>query len=340
MIYGNHKYYLKILPVLIVISLFSGCKKETVEEWLDYNDFTSVVGQQAHTVRFFNNNSGIPDELFPAIDFQESTFNEETRIGIEYVKLYGLGLPIELSTIAEENYLWFFSSENKALQKNVTIHLPLPEDLSQYMLDGYKDLLRVYSINRNQSYGELTSWIHVQDAVFDPAENEFTVSTGDFDYGYCILFPEIKKDDQVIIEGKGEVLDIFFDREISIQHLVNMAYFTPESEVDKGFYYYNGLSNYSGTAYWDQVFTINFFFRGQGPGSYSGNDIYLKFQSALQQDGSFLYVFRETANTVIEVEEYGDIGEYVSGTIKGIVKLEEYIDEIDFYCYFRLKRTR
>lgn len=339
MITGN-KHISKVLLTILVIGFLCSCEKETVKEWLDYNDFTSVVGPQSRTVRFFMNNSGIPEELFPVIDFEENTFDEETRIGIEYIKLYGLGLPIELSTIAKENYLWFFDSQNKPLNKNVTIHMPLPDDLSEYMLDGYTGLLRVYRINRNKSYRELSNWIHVQDAVFNTAENEFTVSTGDLDYGYCILFPEIKKNDQLIIEGRGEVLSYYFDKAICIQHLINIAYFTPESEDDKGFYSYEGLSYFSGSGYWNQVFTISFVFRGQGPGTYSGDDMNLVFRTVLLEDGSYLYNFGKTANTIIKVDEYGEIGEYVTGTITGILKLEEYIDEIDFYCYFRVKRTR
>jgi|GEM_PF-2485378 len=336
----RYKYYLKLLPVLLVISFLYACTKETVDEWLDYKDFSSIVGQQAQTVRFFNNNSGIPDEQFPTIDFEANTFTEDTKINIEYVRLYGLGLPLQLSPVAEKNYIWFFSSENKPLQKKVTVHLPLPADLSQYLLNGYKNLLRVYRINRNQSYGKLTNWIHVQDAVFDPAKNEFTVNTGDFDCGYCILFPEIQKDDQVIIEGRGDVLGYYFDKSVCIQHLVNMAYFTPESEDDKGFYYDGGLSRYSASGYWNQLFNISFAFRGQEPGTYSGNDIALLYQTVLLQDGTYLYSFAQTENAVIEVEEYGDIGEYVTGTIRGTLQHTIYIDQIDFYCYFRLKRTR
>lgn len=341
MIFGKLIYYPRVLlPVLLVISFFSGCTKETVEEWLDYNDFTSVVGTQARTVKFFNNNSGINEKLFPSIDFQENTFNEDTRISMEYVKLYGMGLPLELSAVAEENYLWFFSSENKELNNHVTIHLPLPEDLSQYMLGSYKNLLRVYRIDRNLSYRELSNWIWVQDAVFNPAGNDFTVSTGDFDNGYCILFPEIKKDYQVIIEGKGEVLGYYFDKSLCVQHLVNMAYFTPESEDDKGFYNNGGISYYSASGYWNQLFTISFAFRGQDPGTYSGDDIALLYQTVLMEDGTYLYIFAQTENTVIEIEEYGDLGEYVTGTITGVLQHTLYTDQIDFYCYFRVKRTR
>lgn len=347
MYYHYKKYYSKIHLTIIIISLtlvIMNCEKEEVANPVKYEDFTSIIGNEAKTITFFSNYSDVPDELFPTLDFPDQCFTEDTRITLEYKELFGNRLPDSLVTVTSEcRYLWYFSSEEHVPLKPVQVTIPYPDKLGEKLLQPYEYLFKLYRIRKDASLSQPENLERVEDCELDTVNNVFRFSVDTFNYGYAILFPEIQRDDHVIIYAKDDLFKVW-DNNTIIQHLRSENYYSLENEFEKGFYHIANTSYFRIVDLWGQQSHFKFSFNGTEPGIYVLPEISLEYDTySLIQTGDeypeYVLNFKEF-NTIITIEEYGNIGEYIQGTITGSLFEEYYHKPINFNIYFRVRRLR
>jgi hypothetical protein len=343
----NKKYYPVIYLVIclfILIFIITNCEKEEVANPVKYGDFNSIIGSEAKSVTFFQNYSDIPGELFPTLDFPDQSFTEDTRITLDYKELFGTNLPDSLVTVTSEcRYLWFFSAEDKVPLKPVQVTIPYSDSLGEKLLQPYEYLFKLYRIRKDASLSQPENFERVKNYELDTVENVFRFPVDSFNYGYAILFPEIKRDDHVIIYAKDDLFKVW-DNNAIIQHLRSENYYSLENEFEKGFYHIANTSYFRIVDLWGQQSHFKFSFNGTTPGKYVLPEISLEYDTyALLISGAeypeYVLNFKDY-NTVITVEEYGNIGEYVQGTITGFLFEEYYHVPVEFNIYFRVKRLR
>lgn len=349
MYYQSKKYYDTILLMIIIISLIfiiTDCEKEEVANPVKYEDFTSIIGSEVKTITFFSNYSDIPDELFPTLDFPDQCFTEDTRITLDYKELFGTNLPDSLVTVTTEcRYLWYFSAEDRIPQKPVQVTIPYSDSLGEKLLQPYEYLFKLYRIRKDASLSQPENLERVIDYELDTIDNVFRFSVDTFNYGYAILFPEIQRDDHIIIYAKDDLFKVW-DNNTIIQHLRSDTYYSLENEFEKGFFHIGNTSYFRIVGLWGQQSHFKFSFDGTEPGIYKDFDINLNYDTyAIIITGSeypdYILHFSEALfSTVITVEEYGKIGEYVKGTITGTLHEDYYNKNIEFYIYFRVRRLR
>ena len=328
-----------VLLSLALALLLSGCEKEEVETPVQYGDITSIVGRQSKTINFFNNYSDIPADLFPTLEFHDNCFNEDTRISIEYIELFGSKLPDSLVTVTSDcRYLWYFDAKEKDLQQPVQVTIPYPADLQEKLLDRYEYLFRLY----RRPKGPLTSKIEnlepVGDYTLDTAANQVRFTVEDFEYGYAILFRELKMHDHVIIHAQDPILMLFENNTI-IQHFISdRPYFSIENWYGKGFHVVDDTSFYVTYGAWGNVSELEFSFAGTAPGIYSGDQVSLRYETVYST--KYLYTFTATPWTIINVTKYGGLGEFIEGTVTGYLYETDFGKYVEFYIWFKVRRLR
>lgn len=324
-----------------LLCLLPGCEKEEVNEPLVYDDLTSIVGTGGKKVRFFSNYSEIPDELFPQLSFPENSFNEDTRVTLEYKELLKTQLPDSLVTVNSDcRYLWFFSAEEKVILMPVQVTIPYPDNLGEKLLQNYEYLFKLYRIRRGASTRLPGNLEMVQDYELDTVNNRIRFVISAFDYGYTILFQEIRRRDHVIIHAQDDLFRIF-DNNMLTQHLFELdAYYSPEYLHGKGFRLAGDTSFYELQGFHGYSSTIRFSFPGHETGTFTGDQISVSFNSYRNYSGEYVINFRESGSTSIRIDEFGEIGGFVEGTISGELFETYYIRYIDFHIYFRIRRLR
>ena len=71
-----------------------------------------------------------------------------------------------------------------------------------------KNLFRIFKINPNEETTIWKNWLMIEDFSIDTTFNIIEFETENLNYGYCVLFSEIKCNDVYFLEITGEINDI------------------------------------------------------------------------------------------------------------------------------------
>jgi len=342
----HHKEVSSWLSLMVICSfLLLSCEKERVEVPVVYEEFSSVVGSEARTLKFFSYSSGIPDEMLPWIDIPAGCFDGETRILLDYKRLSSDFLPESLAAVSSEtDYIWFFDSESLDPLKDVSITIPYPENLDEKILGPYEDRFRLYRAKKNTGTGFFGNLEPVEDYTLDIAANQCFVTAPDFSYGYTILFPEIYRNDHIIINAKDTILFWYRNNEILQHHHIDtLTYFSVEQPGLMGFHVRNDSSHYFLLSpFGEDLVELHFSFPGTSPGIYTGHQIKVEYSTYFVLGSLMfeLYHFVGTSDTRLEIKELGEIGEMVSGTLTGELYETTFPGIVEFYIHFEVKRMR
>ena len=309
------KYSCKILFIIIITFLLFSCEKEKVKTPVNYKNFSSIISPEGGKIRFFENNSNIHDSLFPSIIIPPNTFIDTSLIRINYVSILPNNLPDQLTSFSVTSYLWFFNTNNTELKKPVSIIIPFSQPMEYLLLDKYKNLFRIFKINPDEETTVWENWMMIEDSSVDTTFNFIEFETENLNYGYCILFNEIKCNDVYILEITGEINDIHQYAKSSYTKLKdnseNRSYLICTDNICS----YSNFSESKGVNY-----LILFSFEGNNAGHYSGNDIYIKYYYNYLNSNTWEYIFENTTDSYINITEFGNIGSEIDGNI--IAELE------------------
>lgn len=343
-----------IIPGLIILGSLLSCEKEEVTDKVDYADYSSYVGAEGRTIHFYENNSNIPDSLFPVLIIQANTFDTNTGINLSYKKVVNNLTLIAngLTSISDENYAWYFSSAETTINKPIELIIPFSDPSDNLLLDNYKYLFKLYKIRNEDDTLYSNEWEIVENFSLDTSNNLISTFINNFDYGYCVLFEEIKRDDNYIINISGDFEAIhrgsvnLITLNLELQALIDSSFYKIFGlDIDDalfGFHYNEGISKILimgvdlGISYF-----LYFELTGNSPGTYKNEDIDLKY---INTDYGMAIMDNDKEVTIV-VDNYGEIGEVVEGTIDGYLIEDESLslmdwETIDIHVSFRFIRTR
>jgi hypothetical protein len=296
-----------------------------------YEDLSSVVGPEGKKISFFedarNRGKNIPIALYPTLIFQPLTFTQPTVIRLDVQKMSFNTLPAKLIPVSGNTCKWTISSANPVAGKPMELIIPFEEPDTSLWLENYRHRFKLYKISKEAETTQPVNWERIDQAVIDTVNYTMTAAIQNFEYGYCVVFEEIRRSDNIAIKAKGEV-----------QAGVATDYFSGTNSTSRGFHYRQGISRYYYEGFWNENFAIYFSFPGDKPGTYTGNQIKVNYSSK-KNNQQGLSDFQASNQTSITVKKYGKIGEPVEGTIGGDL-INSSGKSMDFTMDFKLIRTR
>lgn len=365
--------HIDIIISLCIILFTLTCQKEEVDTYIDYQEYRGLIGPEGGTIHFFGGIGRISNSLFPAMEISPNTFLDSTKIQIHYSKIYYGNIPPEITSISENNVLWRFSCEEiplnpikiilpfsdpddylildnykylfkpyKILYGRDTKYLSNWEAVEDFKLDTMNNMFTFSIENLDYAYAVFFNEIKQDDVCY-------SMLYGSDSFHCRIEVIEYEKNYSVEFE-KG-----FFESINDIWELF------PQGQITEYIYYYNDYwrfyenklvilekgSNYlgcfaykNGTSYYnynfnskDVNYSIEFSFKGNTSGLYSGENIYVKYNYTqyFSRYDIDTYTLFNTNNTTILITKYGDIGEYVEGNIKGPL----YTEDLPFDLHFQ-----
>jgi hypothetical protein len=323
----------QIILLLIFAVVFLSCEKEKLSLPVSYNGITSEVGPLGKTLHFYEKSSNIPDSLFPTLEIAPNTFTDRTIIKIFYEKILSGNIPEELTSISSNNTLWHFAC-NKQMLKPIVLTLPFQKPDNFQRLINYKYLFKLYRILPEKDTKVFSNWELVNTYVLDTTQNLFSTVIESFDFSYCVQFEEIKLEDACILSVDGYIKDVcsWGDN--------GYVKFGTASDQNNCFVCWNGVSSYDYTFKSKDVDVyIAFSFKGSTTGTYSGDNVKLKYYYSKNTQGNWKYKFTDAYLDTIKIYKYGNIGDHIKGNIKGRVR-DSNSKEIQINMDFTFKRAR
>jgi hypothetical protein len=334
-----YKIFEKITVLILVLVFLLSCQKEKVNKPVSYAEFSSVIGPEGKELHFYKYGSNLPDSLFPILDFSQNTFTDTARIQVFYEKVLTGNIPVELTGISENNYLWYFRC-TKPPQKPVklTLYFQNPEDY--LLLDRYKSRFKLYRIMPEKNTKQLSNWEIVSSAQLDTTHNLFTLDVDNFDYGYCVFFQEIYNQYTFTLTVEGFIND--FVRESNI--IKQIVKIDKTTNYNSNFVLKDNISSFYITEKSKDIdYLIGFQFEGYSPGNYSGEKTLVEYcyynVTDAYKNKFWKYKFKSTSGSAIHILKYGLMGELVEGNLKAELT-DDYNNSIHIEMDFILTRAR
>ncbi|HEX8530615.1 MAG TPA: hypothetical protein VF646_11355 [Cytophagales bacterium] len=317
------------LPALLVPWLFS-CSPSVTGP--DYGSLARVVGPQGGTVQFFPAREGrnIPQSLLPQLQVAPGTFNQEAVLRLGLQLMTANHLPPALTNISGRNYKWEFEAAGPAAGAPITLTVPFDEPDEKLWLGNYVSRFRLYRIRRNLPTTELRNWEPVPGAQLDTVARRVTAPISDFGYGYCVLFEEIRRSDNVVIRTTGPGA--------SVQAGTADGFFSPTLPRDWGLYHLNDTTHYRIEDRWNDDFELDFSFAGRHPGTYAGDQVRVTYRWK-KEGNAWVYHFWHAGGATLRISRFGGIGAWMEGTLTGTL-VNQAGQTIDIASDFKLIRTR
>ena len=254
---------------------------------------------------------------------------------MNYKNLLPNNLPDQLTSFSVSSYLWYFNN-NAELKKPASIIIPFAQPLEYLLLNRYKHLFTIYKINPNEETTVWENWIMIENLSLDTISNIIEFETENFNYGYCVLFSEIKRNDVYVLEITGDVNDIH-------QYAISSyAKLKDNSENHSYFICSDGICGYSNFTESKGVsYMILFSFKGNKEGIYSSSDINIKYRHNYLNNETWEYIFENTENSYINISEFGNIGSEIDGNINAeLESTNSKYAKININMSFKLTRVR
>ena len=328
------RFLYKIISIVLIVSFIYSCQKEEVDNLVDYNKFTAEVGQEGRTLQFFESNSNIPENMFPVLEIEPNTFEDTAVIKMYYSQIASGNIPMELTSISENNLMWYFKSNYPVLKPiELTIYFSEPDKYVR--LNNYKHLFKLYNIIPGNDTKKISNWSTAKNYSLDTLNNSFSIGINNFQYAYCVFFEEISIENLFILSVSGSINDTY--RDVS----GGVVKFMKDEEYLYCFINENGISYYSTANKSKNVdFSIAFSFNGSETGIYTGYDVTAEY--CYQKDSldeNWIHIFNYPKNMTININEYGKMGEMVKGNINGAL-YNTNNDSIEMNMEFEFTRVR
>lgn len=324
-------YPKRILYCLLIFAC--ACHTPDLAE-IDYPAFSSVVGPEGKRLEFYeakgNTGRNIDMSLFPVLVFEPGTFSADAVIKLGIQRMSANNLPEGYTALSANTYTWTVNSSVQEPKKGVQMIIPFQEPDTSIWVENYKSRIRLFRFISGKEISDAANWEAVENFELDTINRSISTTIKDFNHGYCVLFREIRRSDNISITTKGAIQ--------TIQSAAADNYFSNSVTNQAGFYFRNGKSVFAAEHLWTDDFAIGFTVEGSKPGIYTGNQIKVNYKYK-KQNNQWMYNFNATSQTIITITRYGTIGNVVEGKITGPLTTANG-QTIDFTMNFKLIRTR
>ena len=231
----KHFKFIQHIGIILLILLLSCAKKDEVD--IEFNDFSTSVGPEAKTVKFYKKTLDIDASLFPQLTIDVETFEPNQNLSLNYSTITKERLPENFALINTENILWGFDASQKPL-KPIQLSLFYDDLIPTMLLDGKKAEIEVYAIKKGLPTFKNDNWEKITAISHDTVLNKMIINIHDFDYQYIFFYNEVSRKDVWQLKITTPQVYRFSD--------INYEFFNGLTEEGKGLYVKEERVRFSG----------------------------------------------------------------------------------------------